>query len=105
MGIDTPAQFSPWAGKNLALRLRAWARLKSRSGELIMPAFSPALITIMRSVLEDAMATVPAEQATTVTKAYLAEFILKAAAGGLTSYEDLITAAVAQVPTIISTFM
>jgi hypothetical protein len=72
---------------------------------VIMPAFSPALITIMRSVLEDAMATVPAEQATTVTKAYLAEFILKAAAGGLTSYEDLITAAVAQVPTIISTFM
>ena len=60
-----------------------------------MPAFSPALITIMRSVLE----------ATTVTKAYLAEFILKAAAGGLTSYEDLITAAIAQVPTIISTFM
>ena len=60
-----------------------------------MPAFSPALITIMRSVLEDAMAKVPAEQATTVTKAYLAEFILKAAAGGLTSYEGLITAAVA----------
>ena len=70
-----------------------------------MPAFSPALIIVMRSVLEDAMARVPAEQATTVTKAYLAEFILKAAAGGLTSYEDLITAAVAQVPTIISTFM
>ena len=65
-----------------------------------MPAFSPALITIMRSVLEDAMARVPAEQATTVTKAYLAEFILKAAAGGLTSYEGLITAAVAQLPTI-----
>ena len=42
------------------------------------------------------MVAVPAEQATTVTKAYLAEFILKAAAGGLTSYEDLITAAVAQ---------
>ena len=72
-----------------------------------MPAFSPALVTIMRSVLEDAMATVPAEQATTVTKAYLTEFILKAAAGGLTSfsYEDLITAAIAQLPTIISTFM
>ena len=45
------------------------------------------------------------EQATTVTKAYLVEFILKAAAGGLTSYEGLITAAVAQLPTIISTFM
>jgi hypothetical protein len=65
-----------------------------------MPAFSPALITIMRSVLEDAMTKVPADQATTVTKAYLAEFILKAAAGGLTSYEGLITAAVAQLPTI-----
>jgi hypothetical protein len=70
----------------------------------IMPAFSPALITIMRSVLEDVMTKVPAEQATTVTKACLAEFILKAAAGGLTSYEGLITAAVAQLPTIISTF-
>ena len=44
---------------------------------VVMPAFSPALITIMRSVLEDAMTKVPAEQATTVTKAYLAEFILK----------------------------
>ena len=72
---------------------------------VIMPAFSPALIIVMRSVLEDAMARVPAEQATTVTKAYLAEFILKAAAGGLTSYEGLITAAVAQLPTIMSTFM
>jgi hypothetical protein len=46
-----------------------------------MPTFSPALITVMRSVLEDAMTQVPAEQATTVTKAYLAEFILKAARG------------------------
>jgi hypothetical protein len=27
-----PAQFSPWLGKNLAARLRAWATLKSRSG-------------------------------------------------------------------------
>jgi hypothetical protein len=43
----------------------------------------------MRAVLEEAMTQVPAEQATTVTKAYLAEFILKAAAEGLTSYEDL----------------
>ena len=99
-----PAQFSPWLGKNLAARLRAWATLIAIRS-VIMPAFSPALITIMRSVLEDAMAKVPAEQATTVTKAYLAEFILKAAAGGLTSYEGLITAAVAQLPTIISTFV
>lgn len=70
-----------------------------------MPTFSPALITIMRSVLEDAMTKVPAEQATTITKAYLAECILNAAAGGVTSYEGFITAAVSQLPTILSTFM
>jgi hypothetical protein len=57
-----------------------------------MPTFSPALITIMRAVLEEAMTKVPAEQATTVTKAYMAEFILKAAAQGLTSYEGLMAA-------------
>ena len=70
-----------------------------------MPTFSPALITIMRCVLDDAMTKVPAEQATAVTKAYLAEYILKAAAGGLTSYDGLITAVVSQLPIILSTFM
>jgi len=69
-----------------------------------MPAFSPALITIMRAVLEEAMTKVPAEQATTATKAYLAEFILKSAAGGLTNYEGLISAAVSQLRTILSMF-
>jgi hypothetical protein len=64
-----------------------------------MPAFSPALITIMRTVLEEAMTKVPVDQAITATKAYLAEFILKTAAGGLTNYEGLIAAAV---PTILS---
>jgi hypothetical protein len=67
-----------------------------------MPAFSPALITMMRTVLEEAMTKVPAEQASTATKAYLAEFILKAAAGGLTNYEGLIAAATSQLPTILS---
>jgi hypothetical protein len=69
-----------------------------------MPTFSPALITIMRAVLEEAMTKVPAEQATTVTKAYLAEFILKAAAEGRTSYEDLMAAVINQLPTILSMF-
>ena len=69
-----------------------------------MPTFSPALITIMRAVLEEAMTKVPAEQATTVTKAYLAEFILKAAAEGLTSYEGLMAAVINQLPTIPSMF-
>ena len=71
-----------------------------------MPAFGQALITIMRTVVEEAMTKVPAEQATTATKAYLvADFILKAAAGGLTNYEGLIAAAVSQLPTILSMFM
>jgi hypothetical protein len=69
-----------------------------------MPTFSPSLITIMRAVLEEAMTKVPAEQATTVTKAYLAEFILKAAAEGLTSYESLMAAVINQLPTILSMF-
>jgi hypothetical protein len=69
-----------------------------------MPTFSPALITIMRAVLEEAMTKVPAEQATTVTKAYLAEFILKAAAEGVTSYEGLMIAVINQLPTILSMF-
>jgi hypothetical protein len=58
----------------------------------------------MRGVLEEAMTKVPAEQATTVTKAYLAEFILKAAAEGLTSYEGLMAAVINQLPTILSMF-
>jgi hypothetical protein len=58
----------------------------------------------MRGVLEEAMTKVPAEQATTVTKAYVAEFILKAAAGGVTSYEGLMAAAINQLPTILSMF-
>ena len=49
-------------------------------------------------VLEEAMTKVPAEQATNLTKAYVAEFILKAAAEGLTSYEGLMVAAVIQLP-------
>jgi hypothetical protein len=69
-----------------------------------MPTFSPALITIMRGVLEEAMTKVPAEQATTVTKAYLAEFILKAAAEGVTSYDGLMAAVISQLPTILSMF-
>jgi hypothetical protein len=69
-----------------------------------MPTFSPALITIMRAVLEEAMTKVPAEHATTVTKAYLAEFILKAAAEGLTSYEGLMAAVMNQLPILLSMF-
>jgi hypothetical protein len=75
------------------------------AGANATPAEAEALFRSMTSYGGTYTTRLPAEQATTVTKAYLAEFILKAAAGGLTSYESLITAAVAQLPTIVSTFM
>jgi hypothetical protein len=50
-----------------------------------MPQFDPALVQLMRSVLEDVMTRVPLEISGTTTKAYLAEAILKAAAQGQTS--------------------
>jgi len=66
-----------------------------------MPAFNPELIGLMRMVLEEVMARVPADQATPGIKAYLAEIILKAAAQGETSYDGLIAAASSQLHTII----
>ena len=70
-----------------------------------MPTFSPVLVSIMRTVLEETMTKVPSEQATTLTKVHLAEFILKAAAEGVTSYEGLAAAALDQLPSILSMFM
>ena len=70
-----------------------------------MPTFSPELIQIMRSALEEAMTRVPLEQATPGIKAHLAECILKAAAQGEASYEGLIAAATDQLPTILSMFI
>jgi hypothetical protein len=69
-----------------------------------MSAYSPELIAIMRTVLEDLMTRVPLELATNSTKAYLAEFILKSVAEGETRYDRLIDAAVNSLPTIFSMF-
>jgi len=51
--------------------------------------FDPQLVVLMRSALEEAMTKVPSECATSSTKAYLAECILKAAAQGHTSFDEL----------------
>lgn len=67
-----------------------------------MPTFNPELVRLMRMVLEEVMARVPAEQATVSVKAQLAEIILKAAAQGVTSYDGLIAAASSQRQTIIA---
>jgi hypothetical protein len=69
-----------------------------------MPQFDPRLIDLMRSALEDVMSKVPLEYATPATKAYLAECILKAAAQGHTSYNDLMTAASDQIQVVLSLF-
>ena len=69
-----------------------------------MPQFDPELVQVMRSVLEDVMTRVPLEVSGTTTKAYLAEAILKAAAHGHTTYNELIDAATDQIQVIVSMF-
>jgi N-acetylglucosamine kinase-like BadF-type ATPase len=69
-----------------------------------MPAFDPELTQVMRDVLEDVMTRVPVQYSTPSTKAHLAEYILKAAAQGHTTYNELVTAAVDQIQAIISVF-
>jgi N-acetylglucosamine kinase-like BadF-type ATPase len=69
-----------------------------------MPAFDPELIQAMREALEDVMTKVPVEYSTPATKAYLAECILKAAAQGHTTYNELVTAAADQIQAILSLF-
>ena len=67
-----------------------------------MPSYSPELIQIMRAALEEVMTKIPLEQTTPGIKAALAECILKAAAEGQTSYDDLVAVASDQIQTIVS---
>ena len=69
-----------------------------------MAYFSPELVQTMRDALEQVMTLVPVEYATPATKAYLAEFILKAAAQGQTSYDALVIAAADQIHVIVAMF-
>jgi hypothetical protein len=70
-----------------------------------MRNYSPELIHRMRAALNEVMATIPADQATPGVKAYMAEIILKAAAGGKTNYEVLLAAASEQIQTVLSRLM
>ena len=69
-----------------------------------MPHFSPELIQTMRAALDAAMTHVPAHQATPGVKAYMAEFILKTAAQGETSFDGLFSAAIGQIQAVLSMF-
>ena len=62
-----------------------------------MPQFDPELIQLMRRVLDDVMTKIPLEITGTTAKVYLAEAILKAAAQGHTSYNELLVAATDQI--------
>jgi len=67
-----------------------------------MPGFSPELVVLMRTVLEDVMLQVPSSVSNATTKVFLAESILKAASQGHTSYNALFAAAMEQIQTIVS---
>jgi hypothetical protein len=67
-----------------------------------MPQFDPALIEIMKRVLEDTMTRVPSQHSTPAAKAFFAECILKAAAQGKTSYDALLVAASDQIEVFVS---
>jgi hypothetical protein len=67
-----------------------------------MPSYNPELIQTMRAALDDVMTKIPIEQVTPAVKAHMAEFILKAAAEGQTSYDALLSAASDQIQTIVS---
>jgi hypothetical protein len=67
-----------------------------------MPNYSPELIHTMRTALDEVMTKIPAEQATPGIKAYMAEFILKAAAEGQTTYDGLLAAASGQIQSVLS---
>jgi hypothetical protein len=67
-----------------------------------MPIYAPELVQTMRTVLDEVMTKIPIDQATPSVKAHLAEFILKAAAEGQTSYDALLTSASIQIQTILS---
>jgi hypothetical protein len=64
----------------------------------------PQFVDVMRRALEEVMTKVPLEYSTSSTKAYLAECILKAAAQGRTTFDELVVAASAQVQSALSLF-
>jgi hypothetical protein len=76
---------------------------RRKTGDLIMPNYSPELIQTMRAALDEVMTKIPADQVTPGIKAYMAEFILKAAAEGQTTYDGLLAAASHQIQLILST--
>ena len=70
-----------------------------------MTTYSPELIQTMRAALDEVMTKIPVDSATPALKAHMAEFILKTAAAGQTSYDGLLAAASGQIQSVLSTVM
>jgi hypothetical protein len=73
--------------------------LSGQTGERIMPMYGPELIQIMRTVV---MTKIPVDQVTPAVKAHMAEFILKAAAGGQITHDALLASASDHIQTVLS---
>jgi hypothetical protein len=69
-----------------------------------MAKIDPQSVDVMRRALEEVMTKVPLEYSTSSTKAYLAECILKAAAQGRTTFDELVVAASDQIQSALSLF-
>jgi hypothetical protein len=81
------------------------ATLPAQKRRRTMPSYSPELIQAMRAALDEVMTRVPVDQAMPGIKAYMAQVILKAAAAGCTTHEDLLAAASEQIQTVLSQLM
>jgi hypothetical protein len=73
-------------------------------GSDAMAKIDPQFVDVMRRALEEVMTKVPLEYSTSSTKAYLAECILKAAAQGRTTFDELVVAASDQIQSALSLF-
>lgn len=67
-----------------------------------MSLFDPGLVPVLKGALEEAMTRVPPEHSTPSVKAYLAECILKAAAQGRATHDELVAIATEQVPSAVA---
>jgi hypothetical protein len=67
-----------------------------------MSHLTPDLAEVMRDALDEVMTKVPSEYSTSTTKAYLAECILKTAAQGQISHNELVAAAADQIQVAIT---
>jgi hypothetical protein len=98
---------SHWREARLREVARADEAGRLRAGDfqnwsLVMPAYAPEVITVMRAVLDAVMTQIPVDHATPAIKVRMAEIILRAAAEGQTSYDGLLATASDQIQTILS---